>query len=429
MRNWSELPLEIIHMISARIDNPFDLIHFRSVCSWWRSSSLPTFRPIPSLRCPLPPDVGGCGDDCHILRSRVYLITSLSSVPHRFWLFKLQEEENGELALQWLFSRITSSTCGGSYPSLSLDLLNSQVIELAQEHVARYTYWSDLFDDEGYPSNGEDRIGFVQLDPENKEFMILGTLFSRGLGMYRSYEERWTEIKTTPNIFLEALASFNGHFYSIERTGLMKVVKPSLEVNSFHRSRPCDKTRKRWVRSQLFKNTLIWLQINLQYNFLSMRLIKTLSLFYCCHRIINIIYILISHNNNIGYYQLVKSGDKLLLVEMCTETRNEYFTPSLLEEKGWFEVSELDEERNDWIQVEDVGGRVLFLDFYCSFSCLPTQIPGFRPNSIIFVNIFGGYEHDRYQVYEFGKQGFRSLGDISEYVQLFPSPLWIISNA
>ncbi|XP_023637412.1 putative F-box/kelch-repeat protein At5g24040 [Capsella rubella] len=372
MRNWSELPLEIIHMISARIDNPFDLIHFRSVCSWWRSSSLPTFRPIPSLRCPLPPDVGGCGDDCHILRSRVYLITSLSSVPHRFWLFKLQEEENGELALQWLFSRITSSTCGGSYPSLSLDLLNSQVIELAQEHVARYTYWSDLFDDEGYPSNGEDRIGFVQLDPENKEFMILGTLFSRGLGMYRSYEERWTEIKTTPNIFLEALASFNGHFYSIERTGLMKVVKPSLEVNSFHRSRPCDKTRKRW---------------------------------------------------------LVKSGDKLLLVEMCTETRNEYFTPSLLEEKGWFEVSELDEERNDWIQVEDVGGRVLFLDFYCSFSCLPTQIPGFRPNSIIFVNIFGGYEHDRYQVYEFGKQGFRSLGDISEYVQLFPSPLWIISNA
>ncbi|XP_019084238.1 PREDICTED: putative F-box/kelch-repeat protein At5g24040 [Camelina sativa] len=131
MGNWSELPPEIIHIISVRVDNPFDLIHFRSVCSWWRSSSLPTFRPIPSLRCPLPPDVGGCGDDCHILRSRVYLIKSLSHVPHRFWLFKLQDEENGELALQSLFSRTTSSEWGCSYPSLSLDLLNSQVTELA----------------------------------------------------------------------------------------------------------------------------------------------------------------------------------------------------------------------------------------------------------------------------------------------------------
>ncbi|KAF3540269.1 hypothetical protein F2Q69_00023775 [Brassica cretica] len=66
MWDWSEMLPDIIHMTSLKIDNPFDLIHFRSVCSWWRASSLPTFRQIPSLRCPLPPDVGGCGDDCHI---------------------------------------------------------------------------------------------------------------------------------------------------------------------------------------------------------------------------------------------------------------------------------------------------------------------------------------------------------------------------
>nr|VDD00524.1 unnamed protein product [Brassica oleracea] len=108
MSGWSELPPEIIHMISLRIDNPFDLIHFRSVCSWWRSCSFQTFRPIPSLRCPLPPDAGGCGDDCHILRSRVYLVTSLSHDPPPFWLFKLQEEENGALALQSLLNRRTS---------------------------------------------------------------------------------------------------------------------------------------------------------------------------------------------------------------------------------------------------------------------------------------------------------------------------------
>ncbi|KAG2316720.1 hypothetical protein Bca52824_019842 [Brassica carinata] len=37
MEKWSELPSEILHSISLRIDNPFDLIHFRkhpSVFGW-----------------------------------------------------------------------------------------------------------------------------------------------------------------------------------------------------------------------------------------------------------------------------------------------------------------------------------------------------------------------------------------------------------
>lgn len=97
---------------------------------------------------------------------------------------------------------------------------------------------------------------------------------------------------------------------------------------------------------------------------------------------------------------------------------------------GWFEVSELNKERNDWIQVEDLGGRVLFVDYHCSFSCLPNQIPGFRPNSIIFKGIFGCYtnQHESYEVFEFGEQGFRSFEDIPEYIRLFPSPPWIFSN-
>ncbi|KAG2301787.1 hypothetical protein Bca52824_030438 [Brassica carinata] len=257
MWDWSKMLPEIIHMISLRIDNPFDLIHFRSVCSWWRAFSLPTFRPIPSLRCPLPPDVGGCGDDCHIVRSRVYLINSFSCDPPQFCLFKLQEKENGDLAQQTFFCRTTSSEWGRSYP----------IMELAQEHFACYTCWSDLFDS-GSPFNGEEQIGFMRLDAENKAFMILGKLSFQGLAMYSSFEERWTEIETAPGPFLEVITSFNGDFYAIDLAGVTKVVKPTLEVNSFQRSRPCDKTRKRW---------------------------------------------------------LVKSEDKLLLVEMCTNNRDEYY--------------------------------------------------------------------------------------------------------
>lgn len=97
----------------------------------------------------------------------------------------------------------------------------------------------------------------MQLDAGNKEFMILGRLSFQGLGMYRSFEKRWTEIETTPGPFPEAMASFKGKFYAIYHSGVTKVVKPSLEVNSFQRSRPCDKTRKRWVRRTclLLRNT------------------------------------------------------------------------------------------------------------------------------------------------------------------------------
>ncbi|KAJ4880624.1 putative F-box/kelch-repeat protein [Raphanus sativus] len=360
MSRWSELPPEIIHMISMRIDNPFDLIHFQSVCSWWRSCSLQTFRQIPSLRCPLPPDAGGCGDDCHIFRSRVYLVTSRSHDPPRFWMFKLQEKENGALALQSLLNRRTSSQRGVSYPSLLIDLLNSQVIELVQEHVACYTNWWD-----GDPYKREQPIGFMQLDGENKEFMVLGRLSFQGLGMYRSLEDRWTEIETTSGPFPDGITSFNGQFYVIDTVGVTKVVKPTLELNSFQPSKTCDKTRRRWF---------------------------------------------------------VKAEDKLLLVEMCTDNLEEYRRPHLLAEKGWFKVSELNEESNDWIETEDAGDRILFLDNNCSFSCFPNQVPGFRPNSIIFKDIFGHYGP---QVFEFGFQGFRSLGEIPEYCLFFPSPSWI----
>ncbi|VVB17411.1 unnamed protein product [Arabis nemorensis] len=161
MANWSALPTEILHSISLQINNPFDLIHFRSICSSWRSSSLLKFQHMTSLRCPLPLDSGGCGDDCHILSSRVYLLNSPNRDCPRYWLFKLQVKENGEIVLHSLFLRRNSSEYGCLYRSLSLDLLNCQVFELAQEHAACYSEWSEPFE---CVSKGEERIGFMDLD-------------------------------------------------------------------------------------------------------------------------------------------------------------------------------------------------------------------------------------------------------------------------
>jgi len=320
-------------------------------------------------------------------------------------MFKLQAKENGEVVLHSLFLRRNSSAYGCLYPSLSIDLLNCQIFELAQEHVACYSEWFELFE---CISKCEERIGFMGLNREKNEYMILGKLSFNGLAMYRSVDNRWTELEITPDSFFEGIVPFKGKFYAIDRTGKTTVVDPTLEVNTFQRSRPCDKTRKRWVRR---RPTFLYLVFHATWN-----KTKIYKSFYFIRYL----------------QQLLMTGDKLILVEMCTKSRYDFHIPNIREKKIWFEISELNEERNDWDQVEDMDGRVLFLEHYCTFSCLATEIPGFRANSIIFMDLWGGsnsYELESILVYEFNEKGVRSLRDKLEYIELFPFPPgWVISN-
>lgn len=134
---------------------------------------------------------------------------------------------------------------------------------------------------------------------------------------------------------------------------------------------------------------------------------------------------------SICHQQLIKSADKLLLVEMYIKRGYDLYEEK--EDKIWFEISKLDEKRNNWEQVEDLEDHVLFLDNYCSFSCLATEIPGFRANSIVFLDMWGTSDNlqvqERILVFEFSEHGIRSLIDKHEYVQLFGTPPgWVISN-
>ncbi|CAN6912377.1 unnamed protein product, partial [Brassica oleracea] len=186
MEKWSELPPEILHSISLRIDNPFDLIHFRSVCSSWRSCSL-LFRPKTSLRCPLLVYSSGYGDDRYILSRSVYLLKS--------------SDLNGPRYCEW------SEPCEGKV---------------------------------------ERRIGFMSLDAESNEFMVLGRLPFKGPAVYRSIDGRWTELQITQPVSFEGIVSYKNKFYAIDLTGGTIVVEPTLQLHTFQRSRPSYKTRKRW---------------------------------------------------------------------------------------------------------------------------------------------------------------------------------------
>lgn len=158
-------------------------------------------------------------------------------------LFKLQEKENGDIVLHSLFLRRNTDEDRYSYPTFSLDLLRCQVFELAQEHVACYSEWSE-------PCEGkvERRIGFMSLDAESNEFMVLGRLPFKGPAVYRSIDGRWTELQITQPVSFEGIVSYKSKFYAIDLTGRTIVVEPTLQLHTFQRSRPSYKARKRWVR-------------------------------------------------------------------------------------------------------------------------------------------------------------------------------------
>jgi hypothetical protein len=84
--DWSKLPTELLNLISQQIYEEVDLIHFRSVCSTWRSSSIRNHLHIlpfefPLLRLPFFPNPNDMdtinGNDppfCHLSKQNIYLI-------------------------------------------------------------------------------------------------------------------------------------------------------------------------------------------------------------------------------------------------------------------------------------------------------------------------------------------------------------------
>lgn len=161
-------------------------------------------------------------------------------------LFRLQEKENGEIVLYSLFLRRNYSEYKCLYPKLSLNLLNCQIFVLAHEHLACFSEWIEGID---FIMDCVEPIGSMGLDGNNNKFTILGKLSFEGLAMYRSVYECWTELEIKIDPYPQGIASYKGKFYAIDRIGRTIVVEATtLEVNTFQRSRPCDKIRRRWVR-------------------------------------------------------------------------------------------------------------------------------------------------------------------------------------
>ncbi|KAK2386300.1 hypothetical protein QL285_060213 [Trifolium repens] len=87
MADWSQLPTELLQLISEKINSEFYLLRFRSVCSTWRRSSIPNFPHNNPLSFKLPPlFLDNNGGICYLVKHTIFLIKPTTipiPIPHQ----------------------------------------------------------------------------------------------------------------------------------------------------------------------------------------------------------------------------------------------------------------------------------------------------------------------------------------------------------
>jgi hypothetical protein len=100
--DWSELPKDLLYLISQRTDDEIDFIHFRSVCSTWRSSTIPYHDHILPFKVPLLDNKSFS----YLLKGSYFLIKpspqqqqEQTLVHHHPWLIRIAKNSIGKMKL------------------------------------------------------------------------------------------------------------------------------------------------------------------------------------------------------------------------------------------------------------------------------------------------------------------------------------------
>ncbi|MCI21530.1 F-box protein [Trifolium medium] len=127
--NWSQLPKDILILISERIDNELDLIRFRSVCSSWRSSSIPNHHHIS-----LPLKYSLSDPFCSLSKCNIFLIKPPQQQDETLiypWLIRVTENSSGKTKL---YESLFLTKFPFTFP-FSIDLYNSSVLNLGSDFI------------------------------------------------------------------------------------------------------------------------------------------------------------------------------------------------------------------------------------------------------------------------------------------------------
>ncbi|RID66296.1 hypothetical protein BRARA_D01452 [Brassica rapa] len=350
MPDWSRLPEELLHIISENVEDCFDIVHARSVSNSWRS----TF----SFPC--------------MLRRQSYSLPSFVNFPSEskglctlekipLFLFRVQTPPPAS-ASEYLLGGI------GRDESEDLTELPSPVQCSVKVKIPGYEpTLMNMRDGQIFPLGHQYRIScdskdyrsvaFLQLNQEGREEFIVLLGFSSFFLRLRSSEMKWKLVMGFRTPLSDDIVTFRRRFYvTVRDTSLTKIY--TFRIDPF-----------------------------------SLRMTRLMPL------------------NNVGSLKyLVPCGndDELFMVEKFLSFYNNVIDFSRFTCK----VSRLHEESDLWVEVSDLGDRVLFIRQQGNVSCSAKELPdgcGVSGNSILFTNELDNGTY----VYKYGVDTGRGEDDIN----------------
>ncbi|KAM0055043.1 putative F-box domain-containing protein [Helianthus debilis subsp. tardiflorus] len=336
--DWSQLPRELLDLISTHLISETDLLRFRSVCTTWRSSINPF-----TSRFPILPNAGISDTTWGFYLSkrtifRVGLPDPDPAQTHIPWLIKVERDNPQKTHLM---NPLTGSEFIPLLPGFprSLNLLNFRVSELGQEYALQYI---------SYRPNANSIGDSVTLYMEKVAFCNVGV---DGFVLLTIHVSGKLALLRKGSVFggdKKFLVECDGELFMVDKylsVGPENDVEDDDENYEFYEDFDC---------------------------FMSERTVK-------------------------------------------------------------LEVYKLDREEGRWVEVKDLGDKMLFLGDNCGFSASAEEFPGCKGNCVFFTGQNreddGLVKSRGVGVFDLESGSIGAISNDSGYSQLFwPPPQWLHSD-
>ncbi|CAL0326180.1 unnamed protein product [Lupinus luteus] len=389
MAEWSQLPKELLNLISQRLESSLYLLRFRSVCSSWRSSTSST----PNLHnhhhyfpsnFPIFSNDPTSPNQTHnstfsLSKRTLFLITPPQQNQQQLlqpWIIKVGYDPSGNSQLWHPLSRFAIKSSNRPSPSTFpglLDIYHLPVIELGEEFVLNIG---------GPPSCSSlymEKVVFSWTGSNTQGFVLLTIHVSGKLALFRSGDEGWSIIPDMPTPY-DDVCVFKGRLFAVDGTG--RTVRVGLDLSVEIVAEPVFGGDKKFLVE--CEGELLLVD-------------KYLSSGYVC-----------------GLDMLAEDGDEIF--ELGCERAMK------------FGLYRLEEEERRWVELESLNGRVLFLGDDCAFCVPATDLRVAKGDCVVFrddtfnLNVL----ECGIGVFNLGDDGISLLSRQPDYFNLFwPPPDWV----
>lgn len=391
MADWSQLPRELLNLIAEHLVSETDLLRFRSVCTSWRSSFQSKPFPIPA---PILPNKGISDSSWGFYFSKRTIFRLGLPYPHSQtspsdgWLIKL--EPDGPQRMQFLnpLSRSIFKPLPTNFPK-TLDLLHFRISELGNEYTLQYINYRPFASSIGDAGDVYmEKVAFSSNLSNGIEGFVLLTIHVSGkLALLKFGDKKWTIIDDLPSPYDDVIF-YEGEFYAVDTTGRTVVVgvENNLNVNV--------------VADSVFGGD------------------KKILVESCGELFLVDKHLSVGLDDDLGYEEEVEFSEEF-----------DCFTS---ERTVRFEVFKMDGNLKKWVEVKNLGERMLFLGDNCSFSALASDFTGCKGNCIFFTDPLedGGLKSRGIGVFDMESGSMEPLANYSGYSELFwPPPAWVSSTS